>query len=112
MRTRSLAALSVAALSAVLLAGCSTPADPDAEPTPSASAALDLCDAQVASGAATESVTVDPRPWLDANLVDIALMPATGPLSHWLDEADDWRVVYRDEQATIHVRADGPPCQV
>ena len=59
MRTRSLAALSVAALSAVLLAGCSTPADPDAEPTPSTSAALDLCDAQVASGAATESVTVE-----------------------------------------------------
>ena len=62
--------------------------------------------------AAVEAVTVDPRPWLDANLVEVALMPATGPLSHWLDEAGDWRVAYRDAQATIHVRAEGPPCQL
>jgi hypothetical protein len=62
--------------------------------------------------AATESVIVDPRTWLDANTVEIALMPATGPLSHWLDEANEWRAVYRDPQATIHVRADGPPCQL
>lgn len=62
--------------------------------------------------AAVEGVTVDPRPWLDANMVEIALMPATGPLSHWLDEADGWRAAYRDAQATIHVRVDGPPCQL
>ena len=61
--------------------------------------------------AAIEAVTVDPRPWLDANLVEIALMPATGPLSHWLDEADGWRLVYRDTQATIHVLAGRVDCQ-
>ena len=59
MRTRSLAALSVAALSAVLLAGCSTPAAPEAEPTPSASGAVDLCDAQAPAGAASDAVTVE-----------------------------------------------------
>lgn len=59
MRIRPLAALSVAALSAVLLAGCSTPSEPDASASPSASAAVDLCDAQVDSGPETESVTVE-----------------------------------------------------
>jgi hypothetical protein len=59
VRTRPLAALSVAALSAVLLAGCADSAAPDAEPTPTGTTAVDLCDAQVESGAATESVTVE-----------------------------------------------------
>jgi hypothetical protein len=59
VRIRPLAALSVAALSAVLLAGCASPAEPDAEATPSATAAADLCDAQVESGEAVESVTID-----------------------------------------------------
>ncbi|WP_203580431.1 FKBP-type peptidyl-prolyl cis-trans isomerase [Microbacterium hibisci] len=60
MRIRPLAALSVAALSALVLAGCS--AAQDAEPTPSASGAVDLCDAQVASGSASESITVEGEP--------------------------------------------------
>lgn len=57
MRTRSLAVLSATALSALLLAGCSGSADP----TPSATnaSATDLCSAIVASGDASESVTVD-----------------------------------------------------
>jgi hypothetical protein len=61
--------------------------------------------------AAVEAVRVDPRPWLDAHRVEIALMPATGPLSHWLDEADGWRLLYRDVQATIHVAAERADCQ-
>jgi FKBP-type peptidyl-prolyl cis-trans isomerase len=58
VRIRPLAAVSVAALSVALLAGCSsTGADPEASPT--ASAAADLCESVVDSGAAVESVTVD-----------------------------------------------------
>ena len=62
--------------------------------------------------AAVEAVTSDPRPWLDGHAVDIALMPVTGPLSHWLTEADGWRLEYRDAQASIHVRSDRPDCQL
>lgn len=57
MRIRPLAALSVAALSAVLLAGCSGADDPEA--SPSATSAAALCDARVDSGAATDAVTVE-----------------------------------------------------
>jgi hypothetical protein len=39
-------------------------------------------------------------------------MPATGPLSHWLDEADGWRLAYSDAQATIHVLARRADCQL
>jgi hypothetical protein len=62
--------------------------------------------------AAVEAVRTDPRPWLEAHRVEIALMPATAPLSHWLDEADDWRLAYRDAQATIHVLAGRADCQL
>lgn len=59
MRTRPLAVLSAAALSALLLAGCSAVQD-DAAPTPTATpASADLCAALLPSGAATESVTVE-----------------------------------------------------
>lgn len=64
----------------------------------------------VAAQAAIESVAVDPRPWLDDNAVGVILMPSSGPLSHWLDEADEWVPAYRDGQATIHVRAGAPGC--
>ena len=57
-------------------------------------------------------VTSDPRPWLDGHAVEIALMPVTGPLSHWLTEAEGWRLAYRDAQASIHVRSDIPDCQL
>ncbi|MFH8250900.1 FKBP-type peptidyl-prolyl cis-trans isomerase [Microbacterium sp. B2969] len=61
MRTRPLALLSVAALSALILAGCSA-SPSESEASPSASASADLCSAQVASGAASEAVTVTGDP--------------------------------------------------
>ncbi|WP_214465905.1 FKBP-type peptidyl-prolyl cis-trans isomerase [Microbacterium flavescens] len=58
MRIRPLAALSVAALSAVLLAGCAG-GTPDATPTPSGTGAgADLCSVAAPSGDVSESVTV------------------------------------------------------
>ena len=66
----------------------------------------------LAEQAAVEAVTGDPRPWLDGHAVEIALMPVTGPLSHWLTEAEDWRLAYRDAQASIHVRSDLSDCQL
>lgn len=56
MRTRPLVALSAAALTALILAGCSS-ADPDAQPSGSADG--DLCAAAVASGEVSESVDVE-----------------------------------------------------
>jgi hypothetical protein len=66
----------------------------------------------VSEQAAVEAVTTDPRPWLDGHGVEIVLMPATGPLSHWLDEAEAWRLAYRDAQSTVHVRASRTDCQL
>ena len=60
--------------------------------------------------AAIEAVAADPTPWLDAHGVGAVLMPHDGPLSHWLDQADGWRLAYRDGQATVHVRADATDC--
>ncbi|QKJ19880.1 FKBP-type peptidyl-prolyl cis-trans isomerase [Microbacterium hominis] len=57
MRTRPIAALSVAALAAVVLAGCSA-GTTEAEPTPSGTAG-DLCAAAVAPGAVSDAVTVE-----------------------------------------------------
>ncbi|MFB8147669.1 FKBP-type peptidyl-prolyl cis-trans isomerase [Microbacterium sp. NPDC056003] len=60
MRIRPIAALSVAAFSAVLLAGCASGANPNATPAPSTSgAAADLCAAAAPSGAASDSITVE-----------------------------------------------------
>lgn len=56
MRPRSLIVLS-AAVSVLLLAGCSS--SPDTESSPTAVPAVDLCEAQAASGAASESVQVE-----------------------------------------------------
>jgi hypothetical protein len=64
----------------------------------------------VAEQARLEAVVTDPRPWLDDHDVGAVLMPADGPLSHWLDEADGWRLGYRDAQATVHVRVDATDC--
>ncbi len=57
MRIRPLAALSVAALSAVLLAGCAGTGTPDATPTPTATSASD-CGLAPKSGADSDAVTV------------------------------------------------------
>ena len=55
MRLRPLAAPSAAAVSALLLAGC---ASGEAAPSPSGTAAANLCDAAAASGSASDSVKV------------------------------------------------------
>ncbi|WP_133545321.1 FKBP-type peptidyl-prolyl cis-trans isomerase [Microbacterium sp. BK668] len=60
MRTRSLALLSLAAMSALVLAGCTNaPSESESESSPSATTAADLCGAQVDPGSASDSVTVD-----------------------------------------------------
>ena len=59
---------------------------------------------------AVELVTSDPRPWLEEHAVDVVLVHAGGPLSRWLDEADDWDRRYEDAQATIHVRDGAAGC--
>lgn len=59
MRIRPLAALSVAAVSALLLAGCSSSPDPTSSPT---AELADLCDAVAPSGEASEAVTVEGEP--------------------------------------------------
>jgi hypothetical protein len=59
---------------------------------------------------AVELVTTDPRPWLEDHAVEVVLVHADGPLSRWLDEADDWDRRYEDGQATIHVRDGAAGC--
>jgi hypothetical protein len=67
-------------------------------------------EAPVTEQARLEAVAADPRPWLADHTVGAVLMAADGPLSHWLDEADGWRLAYRDPQATIHVRSAATDC--
>lgn len=62
MRLRPFAALSVAAVAAVLLAGCSGGGGDDPSPSASGAAATDLCSAQAAPGAASDAVTVEGDP--------------------------------------------------
>jgi hypothetical protein len=63
VRIRPLAALSAAALSALLLAGCSAAA-PDSEPTPTetGAAAADLCDSAAPSGSVSDGIVVTGEP--------------------------------------------------
>lgn len=61
MRIRPLAALSVTAVSLLLLTSCSGAGAPDATESPTAQVA-DLCDAVAPSGEASESVTVEGEP--------------------------------------------------
>jgi len=58
VRLRPFVTVSIAAASAVLLAGCSGLGGTTASPSPTATAAVDLCDAIAPSGAASESVSV------------------------------------------------------
>jgi len=64
VRLRSITLLSLAAASALLLSGCAGTGDGDASASPAATdaAAVDLCDAQAATGDAAESVVVDGEP--------------------------------------------------
>ena len=57
-----------------------------------------------------EQVRTDVRAWLDGHEVDLVLMPAGGPLDRWLDEATGWTAIYRDDLATVHVRAGSTTC--
>ncbi|WP_137846358.1 FKBP-type peptidyl-prolyl cis-trans isomerase [Microbacterium sp. 2FI] len=57
MRIRPLAALSVAVLSALVLAGCASGA-PESEPTPTDTAATGLCEVAAPTGEVVESITV------------------------------------------------------
>ena len=66
----------------------------------------------VVEQAEIEAVAVDPRGWLDRHEVGAVLMPAGGPLTRWLDEAEDWRLAYRDGQATVHVRTRLSDCPI
>jgi hypothetical protein len=59
---------------------------------------------------ALEEVRTDVRAWLDANRVDMILMPTGGPLDRWLDVAGGWSVARRDDMATIHVRDGSGAC--
>lgn len=59
MRLRPFAALSVAAVAAILLAGCAGGGGDTASPSASAGAAGDLCSAQAASGPASNAVVID-----------------------------------------------------
>ena len=58
MRLRPLAALSVAAVSALLLAGCAGSGDTTATPEATATVAADLCSSAAPTGAASEGITV------------------------------------------------------
>ncbi len=58
MRLRPLAALSAAAVSVLLLAGCAGAGGGDASPSPTASAAADLCSSAAPSGAISDGVKV------------------------------------------------------
>jgi hypothetical protein len=58
VRIRPLAALSVAAMSAILLAGCAGSAEPDATSTPSSSAAASDCGLDPQPGADSDAITV------------------------------------------------------
>ena len=66
----------------------------------------------VTEHARLEALSFDPGPWLDDHGVGAILVPADSPLSRWLDVAIEWRLAYRDPQATIHVRADANDCPV
>lgn len=59
VRTRPLVALSLAAASALLLAGCSGSPDPATTESPTAEPAANLCEAAAPAGAASDAVTVE-----------------------------------------------------
>jgi len=86
VRTRPTALLSAAAvLSVALLAGCAPSAD-EAEPSPTASAAADLCGAKVASGAASDSVTAEGEVGTEPTATFTAPLEITEPQSSVIEE--------------------------
>ncbi|MEJ1156354.1 MULTISPECIES: FKBP-type peptidyl-prolyl cis-trans isomerase [Microbacterium] len=69
MRIRPFAAASVAALSIVLLAGCTSTTDADTDASPSTDTATDLCSAAVSSGSATDALVVEGEVGEESTLV-------------------------------------------
>ncbi len=89
MRFRPLTALSVAAVSALLLAGCSGSPEPEGTATPGASS--DLCDAKLDSGAASDAVEAE------GAFGELPTVSFSAPLE--IDEM----------QSTVVVEGDGDP---
>jgi len=87
VRTRPIALLSAAAvLSAALLTGC-TPSADESEPTPTSTAAgADLCDAKVASGAASDAITAEGEMGTEPTATFTAPLEITEPQSTVIDE--------------------------
>lgn len=87
VRTRPIALLSSAAvLSVLLLAGCTPSTTDDSEPTPTASAAGDLCGAKVASGAASDAVTAEGDVGAEPTATFTAPLEITEPQSTVVEE--------------------------
>lgn len=93
MRLRPIAALSAAAVSAVLLAGCSGLGGGDSTPSASPTAAADLCSSAAASGAVSDGVKVSG---------DFGAEP-TVDFSQPIDTAD------LTLQRTVSIEGDGAP---
>lgn len=85
MRLRPIAALSVAALSALILSGCAGAGSNDASPTGSPA---DLCAAAVSSGAATEGITVDGDFGAEPTVTFTSPLEVEGLQSETLTEGD------------------------
>ncbi|MEV8266559.1 FKBP-type peptidyl-prolyl cis-trans isomerase [Microbacterium sp. NPDC076911] len=69
MRIRPFAAASVAALSIVLLAGCTSTTDAETDASTSTDTATDLCSAAVSSGSATDALVVEGEVGEESTLV-------------------------------------------
>ncbi len=86
MRLRPLATVSIAAVSALLLAGCTGAANDT--PSPSASASGDLCSAIASSGSASESITVEGEAGKAPKVSFEAPLEVTGLEATVLDKGD------------------------
>jgi peptidylprolyl isomerase len=86
VRLRSTAALSVAALSALLLAGCSGAGAPEASPT---GTVADLCSAAAVSGESSDAVTVEGEQGTEATATFTAPLDVTEIQRTVLDEGTE-----------------------
>jgi hypothetical protein len=87
VRTRPIALLSAAAvLSAALLTGCTPSTTEESEPSPTPSAAADLCGAKVAPGAASDAVTAEGEVGTEPTATFAAPLEITEPQSTMIEE--------------------------
>ncbi len=70
----------------LLLAGCTPSTTDDSEPSPTASAAADLCGAKVASGAASDAVTAEGEVGAEPTATFTAPLEVTEPQSTVIEE--------------------------